>query len=121
MTDRPELGEAQACAQLSALAHEGRLRIFRALVAAGPKGLAAGMLAEQVGLSPSNLSAHLAVLTGAGLTRVRKAGRQRIYATDLVATAELISFLIADCCAGDPELCRDVTSRLGSAALRACN
>lgn len=121
MSDRPELAEAEACAQLSALAHDGRLRIFRALVAAGPGGLAAGALADEVGISPSNLSAHLAVLTGAGLTHVRKAGRQRIYATDMVATAELISFLVADCCAGDPQLCRDVTSRLGLAALKACN
>ncbi|AZU05411.1 AsrR family transcriptional regulator [Glycocaulis alkaliphilus] len=121
MSDRPELAEAQACAQLSALAHEGRLRIFRALVAAGPKGLAAGMLAEQLAISPSNLSAHLAVLTAAGLAQVEKAGRQRIYAANLVATAELVSFLIADCCGGDPALCRDVTAKLAVSALRACN
>ncbi|KPP81061.1 MAG: transcriptional repressor of arsenical resistance ArsR [Oceanicaulis sp. HLUCCA04] len=81
----------------------------------------AGRLAEQLDISPSNLSAHLAVLTGAGLTQVRKAGRQRIYAADLVATAELVSFLVADCCGGDPELCRSVTANLGAAAIKACN
>ena len=121
MSDRPELAEPQACAQLSALPHEGRLRIFRALVAAGPKGLAAGVLAEQTQISPSNLSAHLAVLTAAGLARVTRAGRQRIYAVDLMATAELVSFLVADCCGGDPELCRNVTAKLSFAALKACN
>lgn len=121
MAHRSELTEELASAQLSALAHEARLRIFRALVSAGPAGLPAGTLADEVELSPSNLSAHLAVLTGAGLTHVRKAGRQRIYATDLVATAELISFLVADCCGGDPDLCRSVTTKLSFAALRACN
>lgn len=121
MSDRSELSETQACAQLSALSHDGRLRIFRALVAAGPKGLAAGTLADRVEISPSNLSAHLAVLTGAGLAKVEKAGRQRIYAVDLVATAELVSFLVADCCGGDPDLCRDVTAKLAVSAMKACN
>ncbi|GGG89064.1 transcriptional regulator [Glycocaulis albus] len=97
------------------------MRIFRALVSAGPKGLAAGVLADKVEISPSNLSAHLAVLTTAGLAQVTKAGRQRIYAADLAATAELVSFLVADCCGGDPDLCRDVTAKLAVSALRACN
>lgn len=121
MSDRRELSEPQACAQLSALAHEARLKIFRALVSAGPAGLPAGTLAERLDISPSNLSAHLAVLTGTELTKVRKAGRQRIYAANLAATAELVSFLVADCCGGDPGLCRDVTAKLSFAALKACN
>ncbi len=121
MSHHTELAEPRACAQLAALAHETRLKIFRALVSAGPAGLPAGALAEGVGISPSNLSAHLVVLTGAGLAHVRKAGRQRIYAADLVATAELVSFLVADCCGGDPDLCRSVTTKLAVSALKACN
>ncbi len=121
MSHRIDLSEPQACAQLSALAHETRLKIFRALVSAGPQGLPAGTLAERVAVSPSNLSAHLAVLTGAGLAQVRKAGRQRIYAANLVATAMLVGFLIEDCCGGDPSLCRDLGTRLAGTAARACN
>lgn len=121
MSYHTELAEPQACAQLGALAHETRLKIFRALVSAGPVGLPAGTLAERMDVSSSNLSAHLAVLTGAGLAQVRKAGRQRIYAADLVATAELVSFLVADCCGGDPDLCRDVTAKLAVSAMKACN
>jgi hypothetical protein len=41
---------------LCALAHESRLAIFRALVVAGPDGLAAGDIAQQIGVSPSGLS-----------------------------------------------------------------
>ena len=56
---------------LSALAHEGRLTIFRALVRAGPDGLAAGKLGEVVGIGGSTLSNNLTVLTRAGLARLR--------------------------------------------------
>ena len=56
---------------LSALAHEGRLAIFRALVRAGPAGLAAGKLGEAVGIAGSTLSNNLTVLTRAGLAAFR--------------------------------------------------
>lgn len=41
---------------------------------------AAGELAERLGLSPATLSHHLSLLRAAGLVRVRRDGRQRIYA-----------------------------------------
>jgi DNA-binding transcriptional ArsR family regulator len=56
---------------LGALAHESRLASFRALVVAGPEGLAAGDIAQQLGVSPSSLSFHLKDLSFAGLVSAR--------------------------------------------------
>ncbi|MGE6212562.1 ArsR/SmtB family transcription factor, partial [Comamonas aquatica] len=50
---------------LSALAHEARLRVFRALVVAGQKGLTPSALAEQLGVAPNALSFHLKELAHA--------------------------------------------------------
>ena len=104
----PALDEDAAVRRLSALAHETRLKLFRTLIAAGPVGLPAGRLAERLEVSPSNLSAHLAILSGAGLVSLEKAGRQRIYAVDLTAAGALIEFLVSDCCAGHPDVCEAI-------------
>lgn len=99
------LGETGAVRCLAALAHETRLKLFRILIAAGPQGLPAGALAERLDVSPSNLSAHLATLSQAGLIGLTRAGRQRIYSVDLAAAGSLIDFLVSDCCGGHPEVC----------------
>ena len=65
--------EAQVIRSLSALAHEARLRVFRALVVAGPEGLTPSALAEQLGIAPNALSFHLKELFHAEL--VSKRGR----------------------------------------------
>ncbi|WBQ12071.1 ArsR family transcriptional regulator [Hyphomonadaceae bacterium BL14] len=101
----PEALTGQASARLGALAHETRLTVFRALMRAGPGGLAAGALADAAQVSASNLSSHLNVLLGAGLVTVRRDGRQRIYAPDLDAVRELLGFLVNECCQGAPEVC----------------
>ena len=59
--------ERQAVSNLSALAHQHRLRIFRLLVRAGPSGVPAGEIAEHVGISPTSASFHLKELDHAGL------------------------------------------------------
>lgn len=101
----PDALTGQASARLGALAHETRLNVFRALMRAGPGGLAAGALADAAQVSASNLSSHLNVLLGAGLVTVRRDGRQRIYAPDLDAVRELLGFLVNECCQGAPEVC----------------
>ncbi|MBU6396616.1 MAG: winged helix-turn-helix domain-containing protein, partial [Rhodospirillales bacterium] len=53
------MDKSNIIAALAALAQEARLDIFRLLVQAGPEGLAAGQLAEQLGLPPATLSFHL--------------------------------------------------------------
>ena len=67
---------------LGALAQEHRLALFRLLVQAGPEGLAAGAIAEALGVPASSLSFHLAQLSGAGLIAQRRDGRSLIYSAD---------------------------------------
>lgn len=101
---------------LSALAHESRLSIFKLLVQAGHEGMAAGDIARATGVLPNTLSANLTVLSVAGLLTSRRAGRSIIYAADFERMAEVLAFLMEDCCAGHPEIC----APLAALASRAC-
>ncbi|HVY51867.1 MAG TPA: transcriptional regulator, partial [Devosia sp.] len=51
--------ERQALDGFAALSQSTRLRMIRALVVAGPAGLAAGAVGEAVGASSSSASFHL--------------------------------------------------------------
>jgi len=105
-----------AVAALSALAHPGRLRVFRLLVRAGPSGLAAGEIARATGVLPNTLSANLNLLAAAGLARSRRDGRSIIYAASYDRMRELLGFLVEDCCGGATEIC----TPLAEIAKRAC-
>ncbi len=94
-----------AVAALSALAHEGRLAVFRMLVEAGPHGIAAGQMAKQLGTPASSLSANLNVLANAALIESTRSGRSIIYTARYDRMAELLGFLIEDCCQGSPAIC----------------
>jgi DNA-binding transcriptional ArsR family regulator len=94
-----------AAEALSALAHSRRLAVFRLLVRAGPEGMAAGEIAREVGALPNTLSTHLTILGNAGLARSRRDGRSVIYSADYEGMRSLLGFLVADCCAGRPEIC----------------
>lgn len=85
---------------LGALAQGHRLAVFRLLVEAGPDGLAAGALAEAVGLPPSSMSFHLAQLGHAGLVTQRRISRSIIYSADYQAMNALLAYLTENCCAG---------------------
>ena len=85
---------------LSALAQEHRLAAFRLLVQAGPEGLAAGALAEALGVPPSSMSFHLAQLTNAGLITQRRQSRSLIYAADYTVMGALMGYLTENCCGG---------------------
>lgn len=85
---------------LGALAQEHRLALFRLLVQAGPEGLAAGVIAEALGVPASSLSFHLAQLTGAGLIGQRRESRSLIYTADYGAMNALVGFLMENCCGG---------------------
>ena len=85
---------------LASLAQEHRLALFRVLVQAGPDGMAAGALAEALGLPNSSLSFHLAHLTRAGLIDQRRDGRSLIYTANYAAMNQLVGFLTENCCGG---------------------
>ncbi|MCZ8324953.1 MAG: metalloregulator ArsR/SmtB family transcription factor [Sphingomonadaceae bacterium] len=85
---------------LSALAQEHRLATFRLLVQAGTEGMAAGVLAERLGLPASSMSFHLAQLSNAGLVTQRRQSRSIIYAADYAAMGALMGYLTENCCGG---------------------
>jgi ArsR family transcriptional regulator, arsenate/arsenite/antimonite-responsive transcriptional repressor len=99
-----------AVAALSALAHGHRLAVFRMLVRVGAEGVAAGEIAREIGVLPNTLSTHLTILGHAGLVQSRRNGRSVIYNADYEGMRDLLDFLVADCCAGRPEICASLVS-----------
>src|SRR5690349_6566143 len=95
---------------ISALAHEGRLAVFRLLVKAGGDGLAAGDIARKLDTQPNTMSAQLLVLSNAGLIRARREGRSIIYTADFAQMTSLLKFLTEDCCNGRPEICEPLNA-----------
>jgi len=95
-------------AGLAALAQEHRLAAFRLLVQAGAEGIAAGVLAERVGVPPSSMSFHLAQLAHAGLVTQRRESRSIFYAADYAAMNGLMAYLTENCCGGLP--CADAAA-----------
>jgi ArsR family transcriptional regulator len=91
-----------AVAALGALAQDNRLDVFRLLVQAGPDGMAAGQVAEKLGLAPNTLTFHFDRLKGAGLVTARRDGRSMIYAARYETMNSLIAFLSENCCQGTP-------------------
>jgi DNA-binding transcriptional ArsR family regulator len=92
------MNQKHAIAALAALAQETRLELFRLLVTCGPEGLAAGVIAERLGVQPSSLSFHLAQLTHAGLITQRRLSRQLIYSAEYGAMNDLLAYLTENCC-----------------------
>ncbi len=94
------MNEDQAISALGALAHAQRLRVFRALVVAGPAGLNPSVLAEQLGVARNALSFHLKALSHAGLVSVEQQGRHLIYRAQYGQMNDLIGYLTEHCCQG---------------------
>jgi ArsR family transcriptional regulator len=91
---------SDAVTALAALAQDNRLDIFRLLVQAGRDGMAAGHVAEKLGLAPNTLTFHFDRLRVAGLVTVRRDGRSMIYAARFETMNGLVSFLTENCCQG---------------------
>lgn len=85
---------------LGALAQEHRLAVYRLLVQAGPDGMAAGALAEALGVPASSMSFHLAQLANAGLVSQRRVSRSIIYTADYAAMNALMGYMTENCCGG---------------------
>lgn len=102
--------EADVIKALGALAQETRLRVYRLLVVAGPQGLTPGQMAESLGASPTALSFHLKELIHSGLIEVERDGRNLIYRASISRMNNLLGFLTAHCCQGQP--CIEAATRL---------
>ncbi len=91
-----------AVAALAALAQEARLRVFRALVGAGPEGMTPSALAAMLDIPASTLSFHLKELVHADLVDVEREGRNLHYRPALARMDELLAYLTDHCCLGQP-------------------
>ena len=94
------MNEAQAVSALGALAHTQRLRVFRALVIAGPEGLTPSAMADQLEVARNALSFHLKELAHAGLVTIEQQGRNLIYRAQFDRMNALIGYLTENCCQG---------------------
>ncbi|WP_212524702.1 helix-turn-helix domain-containing protein [Actibacterium sp. MT2.3-13A] len=96
---------------LSALAHEGRLSVFRLLARRAPEGVRPSEIATALGLKPNTLSVYLGALERAGLLNSERQGKSVFYSVHLARMGALVDFLAADCCRGRPDLCAPLTAR----------
>ena len=94
------MNSVSAVEALGALAQEHRLALFRLLVQAGEKGMAAGAIADKLGVPNSSLSFHLAQLRSAGLILQERQHRSLIYRANYRAMDNLVAYLMENCCAG---------------------
>jgi len=96
------MNERVAIVSLAALAQVQRLRIFRALVGAGPCGLTPGTLSVMLDVPASTLSFHLKELLHAGLVSQERDGRNLLYRPSIEQMNGLVDYLTAHCCYGEP-------------------
>jgi ArsR family transcriptional regulator, arsenate/arsenite/antimonite-responsive transcriptional repressor len=94
------MNEKSAVSALAALAQEARLRVFRALVGAGPEGMTPSALSAMLDVPGSTLSFHLKELVHAGLVSVERDGRNLHYRPALGRMNELLAYLTAHCFMG---------------------
>ncbi|MDR7097418.1 ArsR/SmtB family transcription factor [Hydrogenophaga laconesensis] len=94
------MNEENVVQSLAALAHEHRLRVFRALVVAGEEGLTPGVMTERLDVAATKLSFHLKELANAGLVTQQRDGRNLIYRAAYVHMNGLLAYLTENCCQG---------------------
>ena len=92
--------EDQIVKALGALAHPVRLKVFRALVVSGPRGLTPGVMQEGLGIPATTLSFHLKELATAGLARIERSSRSLVYRAAYDQMNELLGYLTENCCQG---------------------
>ena len=78
---------------MSALAQATRLNVFTILAGQHPAGLSAGEIAAKTDTPANTMSAHLAILSRAGLVTSSKKGRVVTYSACPSAVRDLCAFL----------------------------
>lgn len=82
----------------SALGQVSRLQIVRLLLAAYPKGLPAGEIQRELGISAPTLSHHLEKLRQVGVLQIEKDRQWIWYSVRSETLQQLMAFLYAECC-----------------------
>ena len=106
------MDENKTIAALAALAQPTRLQTFRLLVEREPDGIAAGDLARALGVPQNTMSAHLTILSNAGLVSGERQSRSIIYRANLEGLRSTILYLLQDCCGGKARLCAPLLADL---------
>jgi DNA-binding transcriptional ArsR family regulator len=106
------MDKEQTILALAALAQATRLDVFQLLAAHEPRGLPAGEIARHLAVPHNTMSSHLGVLTRAGLVRSERKSRSIIYRADLARFQAVVTFLLKDCCGGQPEICAPLVDAL---------
>lgn len=91
------MDEAAIVTRLAALGQTTRLAVVRSLLKVHPDGINAGEIARLCDVAHNTLSAHLNVLTNAGLVTVERRGREMNYRVELKKLRGLVKFLAKDC------------------------
>ena len=97
---------------LAALAQPTRLEAFRLLVRHEPDGLPAGDIARALAVPQNTMSAHLNILSRAGLVSSQRQSRVVTNRVEMETLRELVLFLLKDCCGGNAELCAPLIAEL---------
>lgn len=106
------MDENRTIAALAALAQPTRLQTFRLLVEREPTGVPAGELARIVGVPQNTMSAHLTIMSHAGLISGERHGRSILYRADLEGFRDVMLYLLEDCCGGNARLCAPLVADL---------
>lgn len=93
--------EQRVIQALGGLAHPVRLKVFRALVVSGTRGLTPGVMQEGLGIPGTTLSFHLKEMTAAGLVSVERSSRNQIYRAAFEHFNDLLKYLTENCCEGN--------------------
>jgi ArsR family transcriptional regulator len=106
------MDDIETIVAFAALAQTTRLDTFRLLVAREPDGVPAGELARLMAVPQNTMSAHLSILSRAGLVSGERRSRSIIYRANLARLRELVSFLLKDCCGGRPDVCAPLIAEI---------
>ena len=82
----------------AALGQSSRLNIVRLLLSAYPKGLPAGEIQRELGITASTLSHHLDKLRQVGIVQAEKDRQWIWYSVQSDTLKHLIDFLFEECC-----------------------
>ncbi|MEM8731197.1 MAG: helix-turn-helix domain-containing protein [Pseudomonadota bacterium] len=91
--------------QLSALAHERRLDIFRLLMRRYPDAVPAGEIAQALDLRPNTTSVYLSALRQANLVSQTRRGTFQLYRIRMEAVQGLFGDMLGACCRNRPDIC----------------